>query len=246
MTIYDKPTTYGVNKTLILQPKEAYFIETGIDDYTDFVLGVQWGFTSLLADNANLASSTSQTLSNTIANNFYFGLIDNVDGIPSASNNYIGMRGERYNRYQPDSSESHSVSPSSAFRTAIGGCSIIGGVTTSGTTQNNGSNLLRMGSTRDYQSSGFCLRFRVSLQVNNKGLSNQTITLRMTPLYASGQNGLLSETLGIFDTTDTQYTIGTFNWNDGVSARPLPKNIIIYCPFDIVRLRIHNCIYRVS
>lgn len=242
MTIYDKNTIYGTQKTLILQPSEIFNIETGIQDWNEFIIAAQFSITDTSDDNAKITTNANQLLSSSLSNQFYYGLIDNTGALPSSNNNYVGMIGREYNRNKTNFN--HSISPSTTAASSTAGASIIGGVVTEGTLFTNATNIYRIATTNGQNTSLFAIRVMLRFVVNNKGANNQTISYYFKHNNTTNASGLQSETLQEIGTSDTLG--GTFDWNNGVSALSLPKNIIFHCPFTIIRLRIHNLLCRIT
>ena len=176
MTIFDKSIVGGTQKACILQPSEIFNIQTNIQDWSEFIVVAQLAVTGLSGNNDNLDTvSSSETLLDNVTNNFYYGLIDTTETLPSINNNFVGAIGSIYRREIV--TNSHSFGFSSTATTSSYSASVVGGAFNYGTLFNSPSTAFRrIASTASHVTSDFTIRAKIRFVVNNKNSASQTIS----------------------------------------------------------------------
>jgi hypothetical protein len=214
--------TKGSEKTLVFSPRSGVFRQFNFgDDWTEMRLGL---FASAVASTGPNDANTSETL---VISNYSdyatFGIKNSGQALPGQTGSrFIGIRG---------ATGSVISSPATGIGDPSGGWKAF---TSYDTTENlTGSSIVgaRIGQCDGTGGSSYCAFFAIKLEVNNRGLSSQTVTVS-----GSGTNTAVSGTdysataLRTMMNNATYGTSATVAWNDGAVAYDLPDSVFVRMP----------------
>jgi hypothetical protein len=233
--IYYKTAT---DNTLLLEPREMVVrkINSG-SGWTDLRIGIYAGCVVDTDDNSFPTATVDPVgLQNNFSNRMYLGLKSSGSAFPGTDGTmFIGtMSSGSVSTYKWNYNYPPYPSDLASNDQRLYGAGVSGSITYLGT--NALTSFEIPDATSVAGTTSYSGMWGLRLVINNKGLSNQTVSLyHMTtrpsaPYTFSALRGHLSS-LG-------QTSLGTVTWNDGVNAYPLPDHFFFYLPYSIMRARV--------
>jgi len=246
----------GSDNSVIIQPNYAYQKKFDFEgDWEEIKIGMFISYTNSVTDpnksftngqaNINSGGSTKDTFS-------YWGVIKDSptkylpDFVNAVDSNNVFVGGY-YNLMTGIDVDDFS------YNNVVGtGSNGLGGLCYSANTEVRNSSgsykwFSNMPLTYTANSTSFASYWSIGLKINNKGASNQTITLQSYTKNNTVSSGVFSDVsllnLMTLINTNTIVTNSDYNYtfplNDGGSALPLPDSFFFYNAFLTVRPRIH-------
>lgn len=248
--IFDKTTTIGTDRTLVLDQRESLIYPFPFTDWNVIRIGGIFSFTTASDDNGDvsaLGGPNAEFIITPTAGNerIWFGVKHN-------NSNFPGTNGEPFVGINNPDQDSHLYVINSPGRGLyIGGrfsenplsVTAVHGNGTYEFSNSGGQNVLAPWTINDNQfhaTSNFAYQWALTLAVNNKGLATQNIGVstyfQSNTIGTNTDNQTLKNIL-----TNSSYTNrGTVNWNLSGLPYDLPNTFFLHWPFTNTRLRIHN------
>lgn len=246
---YDKPTTpSGIDRTLILDPRQAMVYPFPYEDWTILNMGMLISATSAIEDNAYLNWSANFKYSvntQTPRDRIYIGLKGNNPDFPGENGeNFMGILATSGANDIRRVSNGFS-NASMAFENNTSPEVIdVGVVHNNGGFSSSSINYMKIPCAECMSGSGNYSSFHaLHFTINNKGESGQSVTIKYCTTMEDNAGGIPKKTdneLKNMMAAGPYTTIGTFPWNNSGGPYDIPDAIFMYIPWSQVRLRIHN------
>lgn len=223
------------DNVLVLEPREAFQRKFDIGSWREVRLGMFWTMTGL---NTFTSSCADETVTQVTKQDILaIGLKDSATSIlPGFSGSYFigvsitGSSGHNVVLGQPGAINISDSTNSSFF-----------GAGFYGTSSYFGGQDLTVPAANYVTETNYSGFYGVRMILNNSGSSSQTVSVYVSSTYnpsVGNTNYYTSSYLNQYMQNATWSTVSTFNWNDGVSAYPIPDSVWIRTPFYFNRLRI--------
>lgn len=232
--IYNKTTSGGTDKTLILDSREAFLYPFQFTDWSTIRFAFYFHLTTLGDDNSAMINAEEFLTVNNYEDRVYFGLKNNNTSFPTTLGaSFIGLM------TAPGAIARLDVSSGSA--TNILQTLSTSGVKPNANVESYGSDtiFLTPEGNADDQTAYACALI-MNYTVINKGLSSQQIEMKIqnrAGLSFTNQAQFLNDA-GNFNPNAT-FT-NTYSWNSGGLPLQLPNAIFLYSPFINYRLKIFS------
>lgn len=225
--IYQKDT----EKTLILSPRESYqrAFDFGLD-WTEIRLGMYFSGISAAGDNS---ASVNETVNiNNASDRIAYGIKNstNTNYPGTADSIFIGALSNG------SSSQCNGENFYSQPSTLLAGGGLYGITQILPGSPNLGAGLIYPNSPAG--STSYCGAAILRIVISNRGLSNQSVVVSSAFTKTISGSDYSSAALRTLMNNASWVAAGSFNWNDGSVAYPIPDAFYIRLPFYNNRIRI--------